>query len=488
MVSFRLMLGEIFFIALAGLAALVVNVIVGFFNPTIGLTAGLIVLFAVAGLLALWRLRDAERLGHWLRRIADPRHVEAQVDEAAVPEFGGPLRDMVRPAYDVAQMLARRDQQLQQQEAALSRIVAVVPDPILLVDRDRTVQLANPAAERSFKVRLQGLSLARAVRDPGVLAAVDSALGAGIASNVTFSPTIERTRQYSARVLPMTLGDGRPGVLLAMREQSEQLLIERMRSDFVANASHEIRTPLASIIGITETLRGPARDDAVAREMFLDTMAEEAGRMQRLIDDLLSLSRIEFAANQPPKGEVDPRQLVHEVVDRMGHAASHAQVTAEVEADMPFIRGDRDQLHQLLFNLVDNAVKYGAGKPVEIQARYLAAAGSEAGPMSGRPGIELSVRDHGEGIAAEHLGRLTERFYRVDKARSRRIGGTGLGLAIVKHIVRRHQGHLGIESKLAEGSRFYAILPMAEENGVEEAPWAGLAAVPMSRKTVTIQS
>jgi len=198
--------------------------------------------------------------------------------------------------------------------------------------------------------------------------------------------------------------------------------------------------------------------------MFLATMAEEARRMQRLVEDLLSLSQIELAARRPPSARIAVDQVLEGTLARMRPVAAAARVRLVVDqpASLPEITGDADQLHQLLGNLIDNAIKYGGpDKEVRIEVRVLEAAPPTAGPVAGRPALEIAVIDRGEGIPAEHIPRLTERFYRVDKARSRKIGGTGLGLAIVKHIVRRHQGHLAIESELGRGSRFAVLLPLA---------------------------
>jgi two-component system phosphate regulon sensor histidine kinase PhoR len=295
-----------------------------------------------------------------------------------------------------------------------------------------------------------------------VLAAVNGALAGTAESSVTFSPTHDRAKQFTCRVEPVAIGENNQGVLLALREQTEQVMIERMRSDFVANASHEIRTPLSSIQGFIETLRGPARHDPKAREMFLEIMGEEAARMARLVDDLLSLSRIELAANQPPREQCDLRDVLRLVAERMEPVASKDRVTLALELpdNLPPVLGEADQLHQLFVNLVDNAIKYGGeGKAVRIVVEQLASAPANSGPAAGRPGVKVSVVDEGPGIAREHLPRLTERFYRIDTARSRKLRGTGLGLAIVKHIVRRHQGHLSIESEPGKGSTFSVLLP-----------------------------
>ena len=297
-----------------------------------------------------------------------------------------------------------------------------------------------------------------------MLAAVSAALSGNAASNVSFSPTHDRDKQFSSRIEPVDLGDGRRGVLMAMREQTEQVMIERMRSDFVANASHEIRTPLASIQGLIETLRGAAKHDPKAREMFLEIMGEEAARMSRLVDDLLSLSRVELAALQPPRELCHPSEALRYAVDRMQAAAEQGGVTLAVEVPdrLPAVLGDADQLHQLFVNLIDNAIKYGGqGTVVRIEAQELAAAPADSGPANGRPSVRIAISDQGPGIAAEHLPRLTERFYRVEGARPRRPKGTGLGLAIVKHVLRRHQGHLAIQSKLGAGSTFSVLLPTA---------------------------
>jgi two-component system phosphate regulon sensor histidine kinase PhoR len=286
-----------------------------------------------------------------------------------------------------------------------------------------------------------------------------------MAGSVVYNPLSDRLKQFAARVEPVAFGGGERGVLLAFREQTEQVMIERMRSDFVANASHEIKTPLASIIGFVETLRGPARDDPEAREMFLATMAEEAGRMSRLVDDLLSLSQIEVAESRRPEDRLDLGELLPRVADALQPVADRRGIAIELdlEPSLPLVRGDRDQLHQLFGNLVDNALKYGAsGRLVRIEAALCPAAPPEAGPLSGRPAVRVAVVDFGEGIPPEHIPRLTERFYRIDKAGSRRVGGTGLGLAIVKHILRRHAGQLAIQSEPGRGSRFTVYLPEAK--------------------------
>jgi two-component system phosphate regulon sensor histidine kinase PhoR len=230
-----------------------------------------------------------------------------------------------------------------------------------------------------------------------------------------------------------------------------------MRADFVANAGHELKTPLSTLLGFIETLRGPARDDAAARERFLGILYEQAGRMARLVDDLLSLSRIEQKVHIHPDTTTDLVMIVNEVTDGLAPLARERDVEIRIngEADSLDVLGDRDELIRVFENLIENALKYGAsGKRVDITLTREPAAGEPRDAM-------VAVRDYGPGIAPEHLPRLTERFYRVDIAESRAQGGTGLGLALVKHILNRHRGRLMIDSTLGSGATFTARLPLS---------------------------
>ena len=406
------------------------------------------------------RLRELEAIAAWIEGLP------ADQERPPLAEAEGALSGrLLRPVSELGRQLRRQSGRMAQQQRMLRSVIEALPDPIMVVDRQMTVIQANAAARRSFEAPSPPVPLLRVLRDPGVLAAVRGALDGISASSVSFSPSHDPAKQFTSRIEPVDLGDGGGGALIALREQTEQVMIERMRSDFVANASHEIRTPLASIQGFIETLRGPARHDPQARESFLEIMAEEAGRMARLVDDLLSLSRIELAALQPPRERCDPAEAVRYALDRMRPTAAQNRVdlAVEVPASLPLILGDPDQLHQLFINLIDNAIKYGGeGNRVRVTGEILAAAPRDSGAAAGRPCIRIAVIDQGPGIAPEHLGRLTERFYRVDGGRNRRLRGTGLGLAIVKHILRRHQGHLAIDSTPGAGSCFAVLLPIAE--------------------------
>ena len=243
-------------------------------------------------------------------------------------------------------------------------------------------------------------------------------------------------------------------VMIQFEDQTRARRVEALRETFIANASHELRTPLSSIIGFIETLQGPAKDDAGARDRFLSIMAAQAERMRRLVEDLMSLNRIELNVNNRPSQLIDLAAVAHETAAALEPVAEAAGAKIEVEAAEggPKVRGDRDQLAQLFTNLIDNAIKYG-GRPAKIRV-YLAPPAPEWPGMAG-----VTVADNGPGIAREHIPRLTERFYRVDAARSRAVGGTGLGLAIAKHILQRHRGDLSIRSTPGEGSAFTVWLP-----------------------------
>src|SRR5262245_61193539 len=292
------------------------------------------------------------------------------------------------------------------------------------------------------------------------------AVASGEAQPIEFADRVPVDRSYEVHVVGVHLtaiGDGRPPdfVLMTIRDLTPLRRVEEMRADFVANASHELRTPLAALSGFIETLQGPARDDAAARERFLAIMKQQAFRMARLIDDLLSLSRIELNVHVRPETPVDLVAVVRQVTDAMQMLARDrgVDVVVSAPAETVIVPGDRDELVRVFENLLENALKYGAaGKRVEIRIER-AAGGSRLLEAA------VGVRDFGPGIPPEHLPRLTERFYRVDVAQSRAEGGTGLGLAIVKHILARHLGRLEIDSILGKGATFTVYLPRTEEAG-----------------------
>ena len=420
----------------------------------------------LSGVLAWRRERRLQATRGYLAALAEGR------EPPPLPEFG-PLGgdELATVLHRLDRALSEERERRAETDRWLGTLLEALPDPLLVVDDGRMVASANPAATRLFGHDPGGKLLEANLRDPGVLAAVDQALRGHGPTELNLHLPGPPPRAFGVEIVAIRLR-ARAAALIGLRELTEQLMIERMRSDFVANASHELRTPLASLSGFIETLAGPARDDPEARTRFLKTMAAEAARMTRLVDDLLALSRIEASEHQLPTERVDLIACLETVVDTLQHYAKSRNVVLERgwPAQLPAIAGDRDQLIQLLTNLVDNAIKYGGeGGRIEIACEHLAAAPHGAGPLSGRPSVRVVVADHGPGIAREHLPRITERFFRVDPARSRQLGGTGLGLAIVKHILRRHRGHLAIESELGQGTTMTAYLPAEAGGGARQA-------------------
>jgi two-component system, OmpR family, phosphate regulon sensor histidine kinase PhoR len=321
-----------------------------------------------------------------------------------------------------------------------------------LITRGPLVEAANAAARALLGERIVGSDLRLTVRHPALLDAVDAVMAGQAAEERELTGLGSGNRSFRLRVV----GDGEGQCLVLIDDITQSKVTERMRVDFVANASHELRTPLATLAGFIETLQGPAAEDEPARQRFLAIMATEADRMRRLIDDLMSLSRIELDKFVRPTQPLDLKGLVAEVGSTLAmrlEGDSRALLIDEPD-DLPRVIADRDQVLQVLYNLISNALKYGrGGTPIRVD---LAAVSSSPGGS-----VRVSVADEGEGIAPEHLPRLTERFYRVDSQRSRTLGGTGLGLAIVKHIVERHRGRLEIDSRLGEGTRVSFTLPVA---------------------------
>jgi two-component system phosphate regulon sensor histidine kinase PhoR len=372
--------------------------------------------------------------------------------------------DLAGAVQRVQRALEERDRRADDLKAEALRLLDALPDSLLVLGRDGRIVRANGAARALFGEAVRGRPVTSVIRHPALLDAIDTVQAGGAAEPVEVDEPGQPPRHFEAYVdmLPAA-SNGGPAILVALRDRTAAKRVEQMRADFVANASHEIRSPLATIVGFIETLRGPARDDAEAHDRFLGIMAEQGTRMTRLVEDLLSLSRIEMNEHTLPAGNVAVAPVLARVRDALAAEAAAKGMTVTVDAagGLPLVRGEEAEIEQVVHNLLGNSLKYGhPGSLVAIAARH------ESRPSAGGRwpeggAVSIAVTDRSDGIAREHIPRLTERFYRVDAARSRRLGGTGLGLAIVKHIVNRHRGHLAIDSTMGVGSTFTVTLPVA---------------------------
>ena len=440
------------------LVALLSLVVLDLLKPLPGLIAAVAVLLVVALItapfaVAFGALRDAFS--------ALEANASAPIERLGrVPPGPNPTGSLWRSLVRQTRIWRERIAAAEARVTAAEAVIAAAPDPLILIDRQRHIVRANAAAAEFIGPSGEPRDLAAALRNPLLLAAADAVLAGAAARSVEFvlSVPIERVLRAHVASVERPALDG-AAAILTLHDVTELKRSEQMRADFVANAGHELKTPLAALIGFIETLLGPAREDAAARERFLGIMNEQARRMARLVDDLLSLSRIELNEHVAPTGRVALAPLIDEVARglELRAAGRDIRIVRSVPGDLPAVVGEPDELAQIFQNLLDNAVKYarphsdvavtGAVDPAHDAATRL---------------VSIAVADQGEGIASEHLPRLTERFYRVDTARSRQLGGTGLGLAIVKHILNRHRGRLDIASKAGEGSIFTVWLPAAE--------------------------
>ena len=373
-------------------------------------------------------------------------------------------------------------------------ILETLPDPLMVIAAEEADDLtgrrfvfANAAARELFKLQPRGGLLVSALRSPQVLEAVDESLFGDVRRSVDYVGGGAQGREWAAHCAPLGVDErGSRLALLVLRDETDSRRSERTRADFLANASHELRTPPASLSGFIETLRGHAKDDVGARDRFLGIMQAQAERMARLIDDLMSLSRIELNEHIAPLGQVDLAMATIDVLDALAPQAKDKAVTFDPvlpPRGAAVVEGDRDQIVQVIQNLVDNAIKYTprdgvvrveifSGLTADMAAAPRDPAAARMSLLTPDHAVEeryasLRVSDRGPGLAREHLPRLTERFYRVEGQKSGERSGTGLGLAIVKHIMNRHRGGMIVESVLGEGATFAVYLPMAKaESGL----------------------
>jgi two-component system phosphate regulon sensor histidine kinase PhoR len=367
----------------------------------------------------------------------------------------GPLDESVDRARHLPPM--RRDPRVRpfRADAPWARVIDALPDPVIAVDRDHIVLHANRAALDIFPSMRIGAVIALASRSPELTETIDHVVQYQEPRSVRLHERMPVERRLDATVSSLENDGGDlSAIIIVLHDVSERERLAQMRADFIAHASHELRTPLAALRGFIETLQGAAKNDVVARERFLGIMSSEAQRMSRILDDLLSLARLEMRAHIVPTGHVDVNEVLSEVVESLEPIAAAVETTIQVDGpgDPCLVRGDRDEIVQVLVNILQNAIKYGRhGGAVTVRVSF---ADDE------RRQIRIAIADDGPGIAEAHLPRLTERFYRVDEKSSREKGGTGLGLAIVKHILARHRGKLTISSALGVGSVFTVELPV----------------------------
>ena len=424
--------------------------------------AGGIAALALCGALA-WRpaaqLQQLQNRLETLQQSASQAEIDPDRLAAVYAPLtdGGPLSELAAVVQRMERGWGRERQTLVSSLQSAALLFDALPDPLVTLDRHARIVYANASAGDLLS-HSDGSSLARrdisaVLRQPAVLEAIAEVLAGGNPMAVEFALADRVEQIFEARLEPIasdTVGEDDARAVLLLRDVTSMRRSERMRADFVANVSHELRTPLSSLIGFIETLQGPARDDPAARVRFLELMQTQAARMSRLVADLLSLSRIEMNEHTVPRDIVSLKPLIASVADLLAPQAKARRVRIELKLDAiaGTIPGSDEELTQLFQNLIENAIKYGReDTAVRVEG------------TSRDNDISVCVIDAGEGIAREHLPRLTERFYRIDTARSRELGGTGLGLAIVKHIVNRHRGELKIRSEPGVGSTFEVTLP-----------------------------
>lgn len=412
-------------------------------EAAVGTALAVLVGFAIS---TPWR-RDIEELASRARSIGeedpDPQPAARRTQMGA---------DIARALIESRRRVNRMQRALEERSVTGERVLDAAPEPLIVIDIRQQISHANRAAETAFGGDLTGRALVEVVRSPELLDAAESVLSyAQVEATVELESAGGGGRTFRAIVGRLEkVGGAGEAAVIAFQDLTAIRRLEAMRADFVANASHELRTPLTSLVGFIETLEGAAENDATARKRFLGIMRGQASRMTRVVEDLLSLSRIEMEEHAPPGVTADPVQLIRSVIEQLAPvaAARNAEIRLDASGPLPPVAGEPDLLQQVFRNLLENAIKYGPEG-----GRVVVAAGSHDGYA------QFAIADEGDGIPSEHIPRLTERFYRVDVARSRNMGGTGLGLAIVKHILNRCGGGLKISSRMGEGSTFTVSLP-----------------------------
>ncbi len=430
--------------------------------------AGLVVLAATSAALVWPLVSGVDTIRSWIARQGGSPDLEP-------PRLRrGPLASRLQSLlHAAAHALDERNTRIRRLARDNDHLLDTLAAPVLLVSKDSELVRFNGAAGRVFGDLRAGQHVSRVLRDPGFDSAVAAGLGDGRSSVMEVVVTRDHVDSHLVvDVAPLPAGVSDAALMVVCQDVTGARRTEQMRVDFVANASHEIRSPLTTLIGCIETLKGPARDDAEARARFLAMMEAQGRRMANLVEDLLSLSRIEVREHTQPTGEVAVAPLLRRLASTLHFDADSRSMTIDLDIpdSMPPVRGDEDEIEQALYNLIANAIGYGRqGTTVSLAAGVAETAPDHLRVARGRLAW-ISITDQGDGIEAHHLPRLTERFYRVDKARSRERGGTGLGLAIVKHVLSRHRGELHVASTPGQGSVFTVWLPAVFHESVMKSP------------------
>lgn len=409
--------------------------------------------------------------GIWRLYFADLRRVAAYAASLRENFRGTPPQNLTFEAASELSSLytqitaAFRDRihHLEAETSTDAEILDHLPNPVVMVNRSRTVTGYNQAAKSLFHHLETGSDLTRYIRDPQLLDAFeDVASGQQDLKHTEFILASDAQRHFDVLTARLPAQAGNRNFVLSFSDLTELRKVEQMRADFAADAGHELRTPLSVLLGFIETLEGPAKGDPDALDQFLPVMRDQAQRMQHLVEDLLSLAKIELNEHTPPSGDCEVAAIIEKVSKGLKVKADAKDMNIRITSDLSDTStvGEEKELVQVFQNLIDNAVKYGhANTDVEIDIRLAKNPPAALARFRHNRIMAVSIRDHSDGIAREHLPRLTERFYRVDTARSRAVGGTGLGLAIVKHLVQRHRGTMTIDSEQGKGSVFTVYLP-----------------------------
>ena len=460
-VPFMTLLKTVTVVSLAPLMVLAGLVVFGQLNIGMFLVAYLS-LVLIYGLILHPFLKNMAELTEYVKTLAQDKQVNPPKLLIISMMF-----ELSEELSNLRSLWERKKQDMQTVITEREILVDTLPDILIMINNEKEIVRTNRAARAIFGQNLGKRTLQSIIPSDSLLDAVSGVLEDLRCREVEFRLNEPVLRDFLAIIESFPISSkGGISVVITINDITELKSVERMRADFVANASHEIRTPLASISGMIETIRGPARDDQPAIDMFLGIMAEQAERMRQLINDLLSLSKIEMNAHAVPTDSVDFAAIVRNESRYFDIPSKEKKmpIVLDIQDNLPAVKGDRNELTQVVHNLIGNAIKYGnSDTEVIVNVKVTHELPADPNMRNLTKVVMFSVRDHGEGIAKEHLARLTERFYRVDSARTRQVGGTGLGLAIVKGIVTRHRAAITINSTIGQGSIFSVFLPIYED-------------------------